>query len=514
MINIERAYSAALWYQRLLQRNNETFVPLFFDKHRYLVCMGGGGSGKSIFAGYKILERCGTEAGHRWLVCRKVANTIRKSCFDQLVGQISKEGNEDIEERIERIYRGDMRIVFKNGSEIMFAGLDDNEKLKSIYGITGIWIEEASEISEADFNQLDIRLRGVPINYQQIIITFNPISILHWLKKRFFDCEHLPKEERDKIHTHRSTYKDNRFLPAENISVLEGFKYTDPYYYAVYCLGEWGVLGKSVFDKEKVSSRLALLNNVPADKDKGYFDYIDYGTGIKGITWRSDNIDGYITIYAPPLERRHYVIGGDTSGNGSDWFVAQVIDNKTGEQVCVLRKQYDEDLYAKQMYCLGIYYNTALIGIETNYSTYPVMELERLRYPKQYVRESFDNFTHKPKKSFGFATTEKTRPVIIAKLIAWVREDTNSLNDRTTLEEMLTFVRNENFRAEAESNAHDDCVMALAIANYIRDQQEFDDEPLSTELVSWTSDMWEDYDNAKDETKQELIRIWGNPKAR
>lgn len=513
-MTVSEAYAAAKWYEGLCRRNNSTYIPLFFDKHRYLVLMGGGGSGKSIFAGYKIIERCSTEAGHRWLVCRKVANTIRKSCFDQLVGQIYAEGNEDYAERVDRIYKGDMRIVFKNGSEIMFAGLDDVEKLKSIYNITGVWIEEASEITEADFNQLDIRLRGKSINYQQIIITFNPISILHWLKRRFFDAEHLPQEEREKIRTHRSTYKDNRFLPTENIAVLEAFKFTDPYYYAVYCLGEWGVLGKSVFDKEKVSARLAWLHNAPSEKDKGYFTYIDYGTGIKAITWQSDEIDGYITIYAPVIERRHYVIGGDTAGDGSDYFIAQVLDNKTGEQVCTLRKQYDEDLYAKQMYCLGMYYNEALIGIETNYSTFPVRELERLRYPRQYVRESFDSFTHKVKQSFGFATTEKTRPVILAKLIAWVREETDTLNDIKTLEEMLTFVRNENFRAEAENGAHDDCVMALAIAHFIRDQQEYEDTPAPESLVSWTKDMWEDYERAPEELQQRLLKKWGHPKPR
>lgn len=509
-MNIAQAYSAAKWYQRLREKNNDKFIPLFFDKHRYLVCMGGGGSGKSIFAGNKIIERARSEAGHRFLVCRKVARTIRESCFNQLVSQLTEQYPEDID----KIYRGDMRITFLNGSEIIFAGLDDVEKLKSIYNITGIWIEEASEITEADFNQLDIRLRGEIINYQQIIITFNPISILHWLKKRFFDCDNLPQEERDKIRTHRSTYKDNRFLPAENIAVLEAFKYSDPYYYAVYCLGEWGVLGRSVFDKEKVSNRLAWLRNEPMEKDRGYFTYADYGTGLKSITWQSDEIDGYITIYRPVKERRHYVIGGDTAGDGSDYFVAQVLDNKTGEQVCTLRKQHDEDLYAKQVYCLGRYYNEALVGIETNYSTFPIRELERLRYPRQYVRESFDTYTHNVKKSFGFATTEKTRPVILAKLIAIVRENVELINNETTLEEMLTFVRNENFRAEAESGAHDDCIMALAIAHFIRDQQQFEDEPESVELVTWRQDMWEDYDNANEEMKEYLIRKWGRPKPR
>ena len=69
-----------------------------------------------------------------------------------------------------------------------------------------------------------------------------------------------------------------------------------------------------------------------------------------------------------------YVIGGDTAGTGSDWFVGQVLDNRTGEQVAVLHHQFGERMYAEQMYCLGMYYNTALIGVETNYSTYPEME--------------------------------------------------------------------------------------------------------------------------------------------
>ena len=79
---------AALWYKQLKEISNETFFPLFFDKHRFLVLKGGGGSGKSIFAGRKILERVTTEEGHRFLVCRKVGKTIRESCFNQLVGQL------------------------------------------------------------------------------------------------------------------------------------------------------------------------------------------------------------------------------------------------------------------------------------------------------------------------------------------------------------------------------------------------------------------------------------------
>ena len=123
----------AVWYNHLRDTSNDTFMPLFSCESRYLVLKGGGGSGKSIFAGRKVLERCVSEPGHRFLVCRKVARTLRESCFAQLRGQIS----EHYPDSGAVVNRGELRIVFPNGSEILFAGLDDVEKLKSIYDITG-----------------------------------------------------------------------------------------------------------------------------------------------------------------------------------------------------------------------------------------------------------------------------------------------------------------------------------------------------------------------------------------
>ena len=206
-----------------------------------------------------------------------------------------------------------------------------------------------------------------------------------------------------------------------------------------------------------------------------------------------------------------YVIGGDTAGEGSDSFVAQVLDNRTGEQVAVLRGKFDEDVFARQVYCLGLHYNTALIGIETNFSTYPVMELERLRYPKQYIRESIDDYTHKIKQSFGFLTNMKTRPVILAELIKAVRDDITIVNDETTLQEMLTFVRNpETLKPEAELGAHDDCVLSLAIAHYIRPQQSYIAQK-ETVARLWTASMWEDYENASPTEREMLRKRWGNP---
>lgn len=488
----------AAWYKALRERNNDAFFPLFFDTSRYLVLKGGGGSGKSIFAGQKVLERCTSEAGHRWLVCRKVARTLRESCFEQLCGQIG----EYYPECGAKINKSDMSISFENGSKIMFAGLDDVEKLKSIYNITGIWIEEASELKESDFNQLDIRLRGKTKYYKQMILTFNPISIKHWLKKRFWD--HVDP----RATVHESTYKDNKFMRREDIRTLEAFRETDEYYYMVYALGMWGITGKSVFDSRAVTARLQE-NLTP--KARGYFTFSYDGLKIEKIQFTEAD-DGFVKIYKAPERGVPYVIGADTAGDGSDSFVAQVLDNRTGEQVATLRHRTDEDLFTHQLFCLGMYYNVALVGVETNWSTYPVMELERLKYPKQYVRETFDTFTHKVKTAFGFNTNTKTRPVIISELITAVRDDITIVNDEDTLEEMLTFVRDESYRPEAEEGAHDDCILSLAIAHHIRPQQSYQKEAEDGEAAEWSESMWEDYRSASAAERDMLIRLWGRPK--
>ena len=121
---IDRLYEIALWYQQLRESSNEAFLPLFADEHRYLVLKGGGGSGKSIFAGRKVLERVTSEPGHRWLVCRKVAKTLRESCFKQLLGQLA----EFYPDSGYKPNKSDLAISFRNGSEIIFAGLDGVER--------------------------------------------------------------------------------------------------------------------------------------------------------------------------------------------------------------------------------------------------------------------------------------------------------------------------------------------------------------------------------------------------
>lgn len=443
---------------------NDKFYPLFMDRNRYLVLMGGGGSGKSVFAAQKIILRMLSEKKHRFLVLRKVAKTLRESVYAELKKIIYQWGLG----QLFKIHKGELLIECSNGNQILFAGLDDVEKLKSISGVTSIWIEEASEINPEDFRQLDIRLRGQTINYKQMMITFNPIDINHWLKKEFFDTK---KDNATVIH---STYKDNKFLDDEAIKVLEAFRETDPYFYQVYALGEWGVLGKTIFNAQKVSERIAYLRQHNPVLRRGYFVYEkDAADKIvdKSIKWIDDD-NGYIDIFEHPAPNTPYVAGGDTAGEGSDNFTGQMINNITGRQAARLKYPFDEDLYAEQMYCLGKHYNYALLSIETNFSTHPVKVLMRMDYDNMYVREREDTYTGTVQKTYGFQTNKLSRPSAIAELVTIVRQNVDLINDMDTLNEMLTFVRNEKGRPEAQEGAHDDLIMALAIAYYSRGQQD------------------------------------------
>lgn len=237
--------------------------------------------------------------------------------------------------------------------------------------------------------------------------------------------------------------------------------------------------GDNVFDTEKL---LARIETAPKPIKTGYFEYDYNGLKISNIRWVNDR-EGYIYIYQLPNTPAvtKYCIGGDTSGDGSDFFTAHVLDARTGIQVATLKHQFDADQYTKQMYCLGMYYKQALIGIEANFDSFPIMELQRLGYIWQYTRESQDTYTGKKEKRFGFKTTSLTRPTIISRLIEVVREHCEVINDRDTLEELLTIIRNEKGRIEAPDGGHDDQMMGLAIAHHIREQVVFNDEVIEVQ---------------------------------
>ena len=235
--------------------------------------------------------------------------------------------------------------------------------------------------------------------------------------------------------------------------------------------------GKCYFNTETVIKRIDQLEHQENNGilDVGYFKYDlvvkNNKKKIINIRWISDK-GGFIKIYKKPNKGVPYVLGGDTAGDGSDNFTGVVIDNTNGKTVAVLKHEKDETFYTRQMYCLGIYYNTALIGIETNFSTYPNKVLEEeYEYPNLYVREKEDDYTGKLEKRYGFRTDRNTRPLILAELQRIINEEPESITDIEIFKEALTFVKNEKGRPEAQEGSHDDLVMGTAITYYIRDQQ-------------------------------------------
>ena len=241
--------------------------------------------------------------------------------------------------------------------------------------------------------------------------------------------------------------------------------------------------GTTVFDIPNILTQLELLKNKKPLK-RGFFVYDYDGLTIRNIKWQSDP-NGFIKIYQVPNSPviTKYCIGGDTSGEGSDYFTAYVLDAKTGKLVASMRHQFDADMYAKQIYCLGKYYLDALIGIESNFDSYPIMELQRLGYKNQYVREHLDTYTGKMAKSFGFRTTSLTRPTIISRLIEIIREHIDLIEDEDVLKELLTIVRNEKGRIEAPEGGHDDQMMGLAIAYQVKEQVLFNEKTLITPSI-------------------------------
>ena len=448
---------------------NDVYLPYLENDDRYLVFYGGGSSGKSYFIAQRWIYKLIHPTRCNLLVVRQTGDTNRRSTFPLLKQVIS---NWNLSKHF-KVNESDMRIkCLLTGNEVAFAGLDDVEKIKSITfengELTHIWVEEATETQEADINQLKVRLRGGK-SKKQIVLSFNPINIQHWIKKHFIDS---------KLATVCfSTYKDNKFLTDDDRKALEELKNIDIYTYEVYCLGKWGILGKTVFDARAIQKR---LDDIPNPLKIGYFIYDYDGLRISNIRWVNDKENGYIRLYHLPNQPAftEYCIGGDTSGEGSDFFTGHVLDARTGIQVATLKHQFDADQYTRQMYCLGKYYKDALIGIEANFDSYPIMELQRLGYLKQYVREAQDTYTGKTEKRFGFKTTSLTRPTIISRLIEIVREHCDTINDKDTLEELLTIIRNEKGRIEAPEGGHDDQMMGLAIAHQIREQVVFINEPI------------------------------------
>lgn len=215
-------------------------------KKRYRVCKGSRGSKKSKTTALWLITNIIKYPLANALVVRRYQNTLRDSCYSDLIWAMEKLG-------VKKYFNcalSPLEITYlPTGQKILFRGLDDGTKVTSISVPVGVlcwvWVEEAYELSnEEDFNKLDMSIRGeVPEGYfKQITLTFNPWSATSWLKARFFDTID------DDIFAKTTTYRCNEWLDDSDRKQFEKMKKNNPRRFRIEGDGDWGIAEGLIYD--------------------------------------------------------------------------------------------------------------------------------------------------------------------------------------------------------------------------------------------------------------------------
>ena len=271
---------------------NPGFREVDRSKKRYIVMKGSAGSGKSVDTAQNDILRLMADKGRNLVCIRKSDITNRDSTFAELTGAIYRMFG-DKADKYWQITMSPLKLTCKaNGNQIIFRGMNDDkqrEKLKSITfqrgKLTDVWLEEATELTQADLEIIDDRLRGElpPGQFYQIRMTFNPVNKNHWIKKVFFD---IPDEN---VLTHHSTYLGNRFIDEAYRARMERRKIVDPEGYQIYGLGEWGEIGGLIlhnWEIKDISQNLNDYDDVAIGQDFGF----NHANAILLLGIKDDNI--------------------------------------------------------------------------------------------------------------------------------------------------------------------------------------------------------------------------------
>lgn len=271
---------------------NPGFREVDRSKKRYIVMKGSAGSGKSVDTAQNYILRLMQDKGRNLLCVRKSDITNRDSTYAELTGAIYRMFG-DKADAYWKVKQSPLMLECRaNGNQIIFRGVNDEkqrEKLKSITfqkgKLTDVWIEEATEITQSDFEIIDDRLRGElpPGQFYQIRMTFNPVNKNHWIKKVFFD---IPDKN---VLTHHSTYLGNRFIDEAYRQRMERRKLVDPEGYQIYGLGEWGEIGGLIlknWEIQEISQNLNDYDDIAIGQDFGF----NHANAILLLGIKDDNI--------------------------------------------------------------------------------------------------------------------------------------------------------------------------------------------------------------------------------
>lgn len=303
--------------------------------------------------------------------------------------------------------------------------------------------------------------------------------------------------DNDQLQWRRNTIKDklngdeNMFKQEYPCNAMEAFLTT----------------GTPVFNNELVIQRIRELEANPIG-ERGNLIYV--GEQEKKLVFTPDQ-HGWITIFKHPEKDRPYIAGADVAQGveGGDFDAAPMLDNITLEQVAAFHGHLNVDLYAEELYKFGTYYNNALLGPEVNFNPGIIINLEKLRYPKLYMRQDIHTISKDIKMTFGWLTGMANRNAIISELVEYVREHIHLIKDVGFLRECLTFIKNKQGRPEGMEGKKDDRVLAYAITLAIRGQQTTLLPKAQPSIKDLPQDLQDDYNKATPDMKKYLQQKWG-----
>ena len=193
-------------------------------------------------------------------------------------------------------------------------------------------------------------------------------------------------------------------------------------------------------------------------------------------------IDSNYWIWQPPNYTKNYVVSADVSrGDGTDYSAFHIIDVESLEQVAEYKGKISTQDFGNMLVNVATEYNNALLVVENNNIGWAAIQqvIDR-EYPNlfytskdlQYVdvQHQMTNKYRVQERNMvpGFSTTQKTRPLIVAKLEEMFREESVVVHSQRLIDELFVFIYNGN-RAEAMTGYNDDLVMSFAIALWVRD---------------------------------------------
>ena len=303
--------------------------------------------------------------------------------------------------------------------------------------------------------------------------------------------------DNDQLQWRRNTIKDK----------LNGDENTFKQEYPCNAMEAFLTTGTPVFNNEIVIKRIRELESNPTG-ERGNLIYV--GEQEKKLVFTPDQ-HGWITIFKHPEKDRPYIAGADVAQGveGGDFDAAPMLDNITLEQVAAFHSHLNVDLYAEELYKFGIYYNNALLGPEVNFNPGIIINLEKLRYPKLYMRQDIHTISKDIKMTFGWLTGIPNRNAIISELVEYVREHSYLIKDVMFLRECLTFIKNKQGKPEAMEGKKDDRVLAYAITLAIRGQQTTLLPKVQPSIKDLPQDLQDDYNRASPDMKKYLASKWG-----